>query len=311
MSVQGAVEDLFDLLHRTDPSRTPAVSDQLRSKARALSERLRELSSAEARAQLAERLRVASEDLARFAAAVEKSELVREWREHHAAIAKDYAALTQLLEKLGPDHRFKRLSPINYTRNAFHISSGVIAALMYHFFLNQLGAALIMAILAGTFTTLEILRRRSGMFNEKLMRFGFFAKIARPHEHVRINSSTWFAWGVLIAVLFGSQRAVEAACLVCAFGDPAGSIIGKRFGKTMLTRDRSVAGTTAFFVVSALAVFLFQVFAYPQLGLENALLFAIGAALVGAAVELLSTRLDDNFTIPVSVAIAMTLAQVL
>ena len=47
------------------------------------------------------------------------------------------------------------------------------------------------------------------------------ADLVTEIDFERVNSATWFAWGVLIAVLIAPRRAVEAGCLVLAFGDPA------------------------------------------------------------------------------------------
>jgi dolichol kinase len=316
-TLQAAVEDLFELVDRTDPTRAKApIAEALLTRARGLAEQLRELSLETsdhghygAPGALRDLLRSSSENLSRFAQAIEKSDVLREWREHHATIAKDYAALTKALERLGADRtpHFRRLTPINYTRNAFHITGGVVAAVMYHAVLSWTGAFLVMFTFAGTFTTLEILRWRSRELNERLMRFAFFRKIARPHEHVRVNSSTFFAWGLLISVIIGSREAVEAACLVCAFGDPAASILGKRYGRRKLFRDRSVLGTGVFIGVSTAIVFVFQLVAHPALSIPTAFAVSLIAGVAGAAAELLSTRLDDNFTVPVSVTLALTL----
>jgi dolichol kinase len=276
---------------------------------RSLSGRLHVLGEEQRRAgktRVADAMTSAAEDLAGWASAMERGGSPGLAREHHARLAQDYAALARALEGQTQEAQFRRLTPTNYVRNLFHAASGLSAALIYHLFLDRAGALAVMGTIAGTFSALEILRRSWAPINERLMHFGFFARIARPHEHQRVNSSTWFAWGLLTSVLIGSPLAVQAACLVCAFGDPAATLVGKRFGRTLLIRDRTLAGTVTFVAVSAIALgtFLIAAASTPPL---LALGLALAAGFAGAMAELFSRRIDDNFAVPVVVTAVLTL----
>ena len=89
--------------------------------------------------------------------------------------------------------------------------------------------------------------------------------------------------------------------VVLGFADPAAAVIGRRFGQVRLINGRSLEGTATFFVtawvtgMAALAVF------HPEI--PRAGVMCLGAAVTGAIAELVSRRVDDNFTIPMSVAL--------
>jgi dolichol kinase len=154
---------------------------------------------------------------------------------------------------------------------------------------------------------MEWSRRRSPAVNAKLM--ALFAPVAHPHERHGINSATFYVTALLLLGLFAPQRAAEVGVVVLGLADPAAGLIGRRFGRTRLRANRSLEGTLGFVVVGALAaagwLALVHAPALPVLAV-----LAVVAGVSGALTELASTRLDDNFTIPVAVAAAVSAAQV-
>jgi dolichol kinase len=224
-------------------------------------------------------------------------------------LARSYEQLARCARSLEQrEARPRQLSPVNYVRNVFHVAMGLTAALTYRLALDRVGAALVIGSLALFLTFLEVLRRRSVGANAKLMRA--FGRIARPHEYYRVNSSTWYAWGILFAVLLFPPIAVQLGCLVLGIADPLASLVGRRFGRVKLVRDRSVAGTLAFLLGGALASLAFLAALYPELSVARVLLLALAAAVGGGIAETFSRRLDDNFTIPLasSAGVAVALA---
>ena len=88
-----------------------------------------------------------------------------------------------------------------------------------------------------------------------------------------------------------SRKACQAA------PGSAAAVIGRRFGRTKLPGGRSLEGSLAFVLAGglpALAVLL----GFHHLPLVTAAVVALSGAVAGAAAEVLSGRLDDNFTIP-------------
>ena len=96
---------------------------------------------------------------------------------------------------------------------------------------------------------------------------------------------------------------ITGGLVVLGFGDPFAAIIGRRFGRIRLPGGRSLEGSLAFVVAGT-------VMSLPVLWLAHHLTFgaALGVAAIGASAgalaEVLSGRLDDNFTIPLFAGLA-------
>lgn len=189
----------------------------------------------------------------------------------------------------------------NATRSLFHVASGALSLAMLRLLPGRgwIIAASSAFVVAGW--TMEIARRRSHTVNNALMKV--FAPVAHPHERHGINSSTWYVTALLLLSLFAPLRAAELGVLVLAVADPAAGLIGRRFGRTQLRAGRSLEGTLGFFVVGAVAAACWLSIVYA-VAWPAAALLAAAAAAVGALTELGSTRMDDNFTIPVATAVA-------
>lgn len=196
--------------------------------------------------------------------------------------------------------------PRNYTRSLFHLACGAVALTLLRLLPDRAWLIAACAPFAVAAWSMEAARRQSPAVNERLMRF--FAPVAHPHERHRVNSSTWYTTALLLMAIFAPQRAAEIGVLVLALADPAAGFFGRRFGRTRLRANRSLEGTLAFLTVGALAAFawLRVVHALP---LASMVAISLAGALVGALTELFSTRLDDNFTIPIAVSAAAAAAE--
>jgi dolichol kinase len=88
---------------------------------------------------------------------------------------------------------------------------------------------------------------------------------------------------------------------ISLFADAASALIGIRFG-TRRFKGKSLEGSFAFFIVAVIAVAATPKIAYNW----GEYLIGIAAAMVGTLAELLTVDvLDDNFTVPLSIAFAM------
>jgi dolichol kinase len=198
--------------------------------------------------------------------------------------------------------------PTNLVRSAFHVASGGVALAALRLLPGRGWVVAVASAFAVAAWTMEISRRRSVAVNERLMRL--FGPVAHPSERHRVNSSTWFVTALLLLGAFAPSSAAEVGVLVLALADPAAGLVGRRFGRTRLRAGRSLEGTLAFLGVAALASFAWLSGA-GGLATSSALILAVAGGSVGAVTELASIRLDDNFTIPVSVALAVATAQIL
>lgn len=205
--------------------------------------------------------------------------------------------------RLAKKVRQAHLKPTNYVRSVFHALSGLTGALLYHFVLTRNQALVVLLTGATIFATLEVSRRLSKRWNDFLVDRAF-GLIARPFERHHTNSSSYFLLALTLSVLLFPKTAVEAGVLVLAFADPIATLIGKRYGRRKLIRDKSYAGTAAFFVTAALVLAIFAGLACPAWPLWQQAAFTVCVAFVGTVTEALTTRLDDNFTIPILAALA-------
>ncbi len=198
------------------------------------------------------------------------------------------------------------IKPRNYARNIFHVSMGLGAILIYELFFSRAQMILLGASLLGLFVVMDILRRTSGRWNDRLVK-SVFGAISRPGEAFRVPSATWYTAALLLGAVFFSQHGVELGALVLALGDPVASLAGKRWGRIKLIGQKSWAGSGAFVAVSFLASATFLFVMIPGVGLARASAVGMALAVVGGLTELLSRRVDDNLSIPLAVGLVATL----
>ena len=91
--------------------------------------------------------------------------------------------------------------------------------------------------------------------------------------------------------------------MVLAVADPMAGFFGRRFGKRRLASGRSLEGAVAFAITGVLAAFVWMSAAGTYEG--SRLWLALIAGVVGALVELLVSRVDDNLAIPLATSLAV------
>lgn len=117
------------------------------------------------------------------------------------------------------------------------------------------------------------------------------------------------SWTILALLLFDDRLAASIAIVAMSYGDGVGGLIGKRYGKRKLWKDKSVIGTVAvalgtFFATLAVIGFYTYLSGWmPELNVfPYTILEAVGlAALVGtfvAIVELFAPGEYDNLIVP-------------
>lgn len=224
------------------------------------------------------------------------------WRSTRAALVDAYDELQRAWEvrttgrPSSPAGRRHRAKPHNLARTAFHVLSGVMWALVYEHVLDRgpllwvLGGCLVF------FLTDDAMRR---WFPERRSGFAVvvFRALSRSSESSGIASSTWYTLGLIVGVALLPKPACMLGLLVLSFADPAAGVVGRRFGKRKLHRDKSVAGTVAFFVVALAIALVSLAIQQPAMALGSRLAVATAVALAGAIAELLGDVVPDNFSV--------------
>jgi dolichol kinase len=218
------------------------------------------------------------------------------WRE---PMVDAYTALVLALRAV--DIRVPAIRGTNYKRNLLHASTGVVGSLAVLFCPPWVPQAIAGSVFTMAWT-FEASRRRSEAWNDRLM--AFFGPVAHAHEAHRVNSASWYAIALVVLAWLNRPEISVLALLTLAFGDPAAAIVGRAFGRVRLLHGRSLEGLLAFVATAFLVGFPVLRYAAPDLGLADAALATIAAAVAGAIAELLSRRIDDNLTIPLAAAFA-------
>ncbi|MCK6528696.1 hypothetical protein L6R50_14430 [Myxococcota bacterium] len=314
---QTLLAELYAILQQLDPARwredlVPVVREklaQLSARARALLDSFDgPLSDPRMEAVL---LRIRSL-AAEIEDAVDRLEgsagrLRAEWADVRRRLSAGYEEVASSLRPVAV--RVPGLRPTNRRRTLMHFGSAILAAVLVHYALNRAGMIAISGALAAWAWTMEWRRRRDPGLNARLMRV--FGPVAHPHEWHRVNSATWYTSALLTLALFAPNEAVVVGLVILGVADPAAAVIGRRWGRVRLRANRSLEGSLAFVASGTLAAWATLTVWHPGRGPALDLVVAAAAAIPAAVAELLTTRLDDNLTVPVTAAAGAALAALL
>lgn len=119
--------------------------------------------------------------------------------------------------------------------------------------------------------------------------------VIRKHERNNVVSSIFFVASTIIVFAAFDYPIAMTAMLLTVFGDLASALVGIRFGKHKIYRQKTLEGFWAGFLTNCLVGYLVLP-GYP--------LIFFSMALVASVVELLTGKLDDNLTVPLFSAFA-------
>ena len=183
-------------------------------------------------------------------------------------------------------------------RKFYHLFGGV-GLLSLYFVLGREKALVFYAALFVIVLGLDLLRLRIPAVNRFV--FERFRSFVRSNEEHKLTGTPAYILGIGLSLyLYRTDIAAAAICFL-AFGDVAATSIGERYGKTRIG-DKSLEGTFAFVLAAATAGLLL-----PAAGIEVIKPIILAGAVVAAAVELVSFRMNDNLAIPLVSGAAMTL----
>ena len=162
-------------------------------------------------------------------------------------------------------------------------------------------AFFLIALLLVIFLEFEYLRIEVGRkipFLNNILNF-----LHRRKEKNRLGAHVYFLIGAILVISIFDMRIAIAAILMTTFGDLAAALIGKRFGRHFVMRDRAWEGVIAEFfvdIIIGILVFFWGFWAVPSILVNLQLwIVLIVMAITATFVETVVYKLDDNLLIPV------------
>ncbi len=197
------------------------------------------------------------------------------------------SSITNIKEyKTGKDDR-----AVEVNRDVVHLTAGIALMAIFYFSEEAVAISALMVIILGGIVLIslgELHRRRR------------FPSIMFGLERAGTSlghGALWLALGSLLAVSFLDTSRVLIVFSAIFVGDPIATIVGMHFGKRKLPYNarKSTAGTVAYFVSTWLVSSVFA-------GVYGAFVGAIGAV-----VESMKLKVDDNFTVSVALVVFLLL----
>ena len=196
---------------------------------------------------------------------------------------------------------------INYKsevlRKSIHLTSLSISFAYYYVSREFALSLLIPATLIVVFA--DLLRYYYPPFSKLF--YSVFGFMLRRHEvdkkKKNLNGATYVMIAVTLSVLFFPKAFVIPAVAVLIIGDIAAALIGRKWGKHKFL-SKSFEGTLAFFIAGCIVIL-----ASPKVngGLPEYLIGFIAVATSAIAENISFGWADDNFTIPLTMCITMSI----
>lgn len=181
-------------------------------------------------------------------------------------------------------------------RKTIHLCSLSIP-IIYFFVSKQQGLILLVPV-AAAFLIVDLARYYHPPTREWFYRwFGWLLrKHESDHEKKRFTGATNILLSAILCVLMFPKIITINAFAILIISDTTSALIGRRFGRRRFF-GKSLEGSVAFFLSAVAVVFIAP--KIERLPLEY-VIGIIGGA-VGAIVESLSVKIDDNISIPLSI----------
>ncbi len=121
----------------------------------------------------------------------------------------------------------------------------------------------------------------------------FFSQFIRPKEQNRMYGVVYFLSSTIISLAVFNPKVALAALLMTTFGDMVAALIGKKYGTTLIYRNKTWAGFSGELVTNLIAGFIIL------RDFPGAIYLILGMAFTATIVETLADELDDNLLIPI------------
>jgi dolichol kinase len=193
--------------------------------------------------------------------------------------------------------RLQMRNDLHLFRKAWHMSMGLLIALIYLSGMRATTGVMILGALFACSLTTEFLRLRVPAINEKVVRF--WCPVMRSCEVNRVSGIPYYLLAALLAVGIFPKPVAVLSILYLAVGDPIASLTGILYGNRSIrfSNGKSLIGTLG----GIMACFMVGLVYLQSLSLPHSETLAIAAigGLAGGLAEHLPLETDDNFSIPI------------
>ena len=117
----------------------------------------------------------------------------------------------------------------------------------------------------------------------------FFSQFIRPKEQHRMYGVIYFLSATIISLAVFDYKIALAALLMTTFGDMVAALVGKRYGSTLIYRNKTWAGFLGELATNLIIGFI----------ILDSIYVILGMAIIATIVETLVDELDDNLLIPI------------
>jgi len=185
------------------------------------------------------------------------------------------------------------------TRGTFHALVGLAFGLPLLYY-PRWGVSIALGSVTIILLVFEAVRLYVPSLNQRFLRW--FAPLLRRTETSTLTGSSYFMIGCMIVVLAFPRHIAFPAILFLALGDPAAALVGIWKGHIWI-RSKSVEGHMACLMICLFAGGLLAA-TLEDLSLTVVFIGAVAATILQA----LPLPLNDNITMPLGSALAMTAA---
>lgn len=174
-------------------------------------------------------------------------------------------------------------------RKIIHITMLIVLVLFFilkNTFSQQIALLFLVALLI-VFLSLEYLRL------ELNFKIPFFYRFIRPKEQYSVYGVIFFLSSAIICLAIFNTYIALAALLMTTFGDMSAAIVGKKYGTTVLFKNKTIIGFAAGLITNIIVAVLISLFFTINLYIPIVMAFAATTA------ETLVDELDDNLVVPI------------
>jgi len=185
------------------------------------------------------------------------------------------------------------------SRKFYHFIMGAMCFTLYGLVLSEKAAMWLLAGVGGLFIAIDLLRLRWSWLQTTMLRL--VGNLMRREELHGLTANSWYVLGMLGSGLLFPKAYALCGLAFLAVGDPVAAIVGTRWGRVPLRSGKSIEGSVANFVVSAIAAFAISRFLL-QMPPADALLVAVLGGATSAVAEAAPWPVNDNLAIPITSA---------